>query len=275
MTTVFDLISNTTLTMLSAAIGLGLINFVWQGAVIGLISAAALRLLRATSPQLRYGIACTALLLCIALPLQTVMSALFADHSYQSSGATFFALDGAILTNNDISGAWVWIQTHLLQLVGIWAVCVAFFSIRLFVGLIWVARVSQHQHSTQHPYWQTRLNALAQRIGLKQTARLRIVHDLTTPAVAGWIRPIVLVPAALISGMPPDLLEALLAHEVAHIRRMDYLVNLVQSVVEILLFYHPAIWFISRQIRIEREQIADDLAAQLIGEPRRLALALN
>ena len=275
MITVFDLVSTAALTTLSAAIGLGLINFVWQGTVIGLLTAAALRLLRTASPQLRYGIACVALMLCFALPAHTVLSALFANHSPQIANTTFFELDGAILANNDISGAWFWMQTHLMQLVGAWAICVAFFSIRLFTGLIWVARVSRNQNSAQHPYWQSRLNALTQRIGLKQAVRLHIVHDLTTPAVAGWIRPIVLVPATLITGMPPDLLEALLAHEVAHIRRMDYLVNLIQSTVEILLFYHPAVWFISRQIRIEREQIADDLAAQLIGEPRRLALALN
>jgi predicted nucleic acid-binding Zn-ribbon protein len=85
----------------------------------------------------------------------------------------------------------------------------------------------------------------------------------------------VLVPAMLVTRMPPDLLEALLAHELAHIKRHDYLVNLLQSAIEALLFYHPVVWWLSRQIRIEREQIADDLAAVAIGDPRRLALALQ
>ncbi|HXA48397.1 MAG TPA: M56 family metallopeptidase [Burkholderiaceae bacterium] len=79
----------------------------------------------------------------------------------------------------------------------------------------------------------------------------------------------------MIIGMPPDLLEALLAHEVAHIKRFDYLINFIQSTVEILLFYHPVVWWISGRIRREREQIADDLAAGILGEPRRLALALR
>jgi hypothetical protein len=92
---------------------------------------------------------------------------------------------------------------------------------------------------------------------------------------AGWWRPIVLVPAALATGMPTHLLEALLAHELAHIKRHDYLVNLAQGAIEIVLFYHPTVWWLSNRIRVEREQIADDLAASMLGEPRRLALALS
>jgi bla regulator protein BlaR1 len=78
-----------------------------------------------------------------------------------------------------------------------------------------------------------------------------------------------------VSGMPHELLEALLAHEMAHVKRLDYLVNLGQNVVEILLFYHPAVWWISGRIRAEREQIADDIAARHTGEPRTLARALS
>jgi D-alanyl-D-alanine endopeptidase (penicillin-binding protein 7) len=75
--------------------------------------------------------------------------------------------------------------------------------------------------------------------------------------------------------MPAHLLEALLAHELAHVRRHDYLVNLLQNAIEALLFYHPAVWWLSRRIRAERELIADELAAGQLGEPRRLALALS
>jgi D-alanyl-D-alanine endopeptidase (penicillin-binding protein 7) len=105
--------------------------------------------------------------------------------------------------------------------------------------------------------------------------RLRVVDGLASPITAGWWRPVVLVPASLVAGMPPQLLEALLAHELGHVRRHDYLVNLLQNVIETLLFYHPAVWWLSRRIRAEREQIADDFAARHLGEPRRLALALS
>lgn len=85
----------------------------------------------------------------------------------------------------------------------------------------------------------------------------------------------VLLPSALLARMPVELVEALLAHELAHIRRHDYLVNLLQSAVEALLFHHPVTWWLSHRIRVERERIADALAAEAIGEPRRLALALS
>jgi predicted nucleic acid-binding Zn-ribbon protein len=104
---------------------------------------------------------------------------------------------------------------------------------------------------------------------------LRVCEGIDTPLAFGWIRPVILLPAALVAGMDPRLLEALLAHELAHVRRFDYLVNLGQTAVETLLFYHPGVWWISRRIRIERELIADEIAAGTLGEPRRLALALT
>jgi D-alanyl-D-alanine endopeptidase (penicillin-binding protein 7) len=170
---------------------------------------------------------------------------------------------------------WSWVQSNMMKLVLAWSVCVVFFSARLTIGLAWVARIAGPNQSSANPYWQGQLNQLTQRCGMQKKVILRVVNNLDSPAVAGWLRPVILVPGTLITGMPPELLEALLAHEVAHIRRMDYSINLLQSGVEILLFYHPAVWWISKQIRIEREQIADDLAAQIIGEPRRLALALS
>ena len=106
--------------------------------------------------------------------------------------------------------------------------------------------------------------------------------------VIGWLRPVVLVPTAALAGLPPAQLEALLAHELAHVRRHDYLVNLLQAVVETLLFYHPAVWWVSRQVRAEREHCCDDIAVSVcdrvdyvsalsalaaIAAPPRLALA--
>jgi D-alanyl-D-alanine endopeptidase (penicillin-binding protein 7) len=141
------------------------------------------------------------------------------------------------------------------------------------VGLLWIGRAARAQACD--PAWQERLSRLAERCGLGREVRLRVFDGLASPITAGWWRPVVLVPASLIAGMPPQLLEALLAHELGHVRRHDYLVNLLQNVIETLLFYHPAVWWLSRRIRAEREQIADDFASRHLGEPRRLALALS
>jgi D-alanyl-D-alanine endopeptidase (penicillin-binding protein 7) len=141
------------------------------------------------------------------------------------------------------------------------------------VGLLWIGRMARHDEPARD--WQLRLDRIARHLGVTRAIRLRVVDSLASPVTAGWWRPVVLVPASLLSGMSPELLEALLAHEIAHVRRFDYLVNLAQNVVEAVLFYHPAVWWISHRIRTEREQVADDLAAKALGEPRRLALALS
>ena len=85
------------------------------------------------------------------------------------------------------------------------------------------------------------------------------------PVVAGYFRPVILVPMSVISGLPASQLEAILAHELAHIRRHDYLVNLLQTLLETVFFYHPAVWWLSRQIRNERENCCDDLAVGVVG----------
>ena len=89
---------------------------------------------------------------------------------------------------------------------------------------------------------------------------------VTVPTLVGWLRPVVLVPAAALSGLTTYQLQAVLAHELAHIRRHDYLVNLLQSVVETLLFYHPAVWWVSSEVRAEREHCCDDLAVEVCGD---------
>ena len=146
---------------------------------------------------------------------------------------------------------------------------------RLVAGLFWVRHAVNSSRSWSDPDWEARLSRLMTRLELPRSVGFRITHDMPSPVTAGWWRPVVLVPAGLLAGLPPDLLEAVLAHELAHIRRFDYLVNLAQTAIEALLFFHPVVWWLSRRIRVERERIADDIAGRLIGSPRRLASALD
>jgi bla regulator protein BlaR1 len=256
------------------ALGWALVHFVWQGALLGLVTASVLVLLRNARPQLRYTFLCFALATCVALPMFDLVG-------YENSdGLTIFADEAADVAQGGVDRSaaldvvLAWVSANLTAIVAVWAGCAALFAVRLIFGLAWVARISSTD-SSDHAVWQAKVIQLAQRMQVYRNISVRVVHGLNTPAVAGWWRPMVLVPSALIVGMPPDMLEALLAHEVAHIKRFDYLINFIQSTVEILLFYHPVVWWISGRIRIEREQIADDLAAGILGEPRRLALALH
>jgi len=253
------------------SVGWTLIHFSWQGALVGGQTALALALLRKARPQTRYLVACIGLLLCLAWPATELFLRLGGDSG--AEGGLAIVLSGAAAGMAQDSGWSGLVQRNLAWIVGAWAVCALFLALRMIAGLIWVRRAATQE--SHDPAWQARLDRLATQFGLPRPIRLRIVNGLSSPVTAGWWRPVVLVPASLVTSMPPHLLEALLAHELAHIGRHDYLVNLCQNVIEALLFYHPAVWWISRRIRVEREQIADAIAARQLGEPRRLALALS
>jgi beta-lactamase regulating signal transducer with metallopeptidase domain len=122
---------------------------------------------------------------------------------------------------------------------------------------------------------QDHFNRLARRFGLTRDIRLALSSRISTPMVVGWLRPMLLVPVGILTDMDPVGLEALLVHELAHIRRHDYFLNVLQCLVEILLFYHPAVWWISRRVRVERELCCDDVAVAWCADPLLYAETLN
>jgi D-alanyl-D-alanine endopeptidase (penicillin-binding protein 7) len=257
---------------LVAALGWTLVHFVWQGALLGCLTAVLLTVLRNARPETRYAVACLGLLLCLAWPAAELVLLLGAGDG-AAAMRLLPAADAAGGRTVDAAGLLPWIQRNIGWIVALWAACAGALGLRMAAGLLWIGRAARAQ--SRDPAWQARLTAMAQRFGLGREVRLRVIDGLASPVTAGWWRPVVLVPASLVSGMPPQLLEALLAHELAHVQRCDYLVNLAQNIIETIFFYHPAVWWISHRIRVEREQIADDVAASKLGEPRRLALALS
>lgn len=262
---------------LVSALGWALIDFLWQGLAVGSTVAIALMLLRNARPQARYAVACAALALCAALPIFGVIRAL------QTDAAVAVPLLGSVASAAPAPVADVFaapldswrssLQLRLPWIVALWSLGAALLALRMALGMAWVGRL--RRAGTADARWQDRLDRLASSLGLRRGIPLRIADAIDSPVATGWWRPMVLVPAALIARMPADLLEALLAHELAHIKRYDYLVNLVQSAIEALLFYHPVVWWLSRRIRAERERIADELAARALGDPKRLAMALQ
>lgn len=267
-----------------------LLHFVWQGVVIAVVVAGLLRLLRQASAQSRYLLNCIALSFCLLLPINYLIQNAPAQASAQTISQTHIKDSSPVPANSVLQAGdpaeqmavshfahqqWMALQPVLPYLAVMWAIGVAVLILRLLLGLRWVSQQVKSAKQFSDPIWQAKLQQMATAMGVKSVLRLGISTQLPFPVTAGWWRPIVILPASLLSGMPPHLVEALLAHEVAHIKRFDYLINLLQSLIEIVLFYHPVVWWLSKQIRQEREQIADDLAASLLGEPRRLALALS
>jgi beta-lactamase regulating signal transducer with metallopeptidase domain/predicted nucleic acid-binding Zn-ribbon protein len=261
-------------------LGLALLHFLWQGALIGLLAAIVLDLMRNARPQARYAAACLALLACALAPVATLLYLLAPEMmatGFSEALATFGrdaepAGDGALSV---LVSSTARFHDWLPAIVATWAAGTCALSLRMALGLAWVRRLRNSPQGPAQPAWQARLDAIAEGFQLRRHVSLRLVDPLESPASTGWWRPVVLLPASLLTRMPTALIEALLAHELAHIRRHDYLVNLVQNAVEALLFYHPVVWWLSHRIRVEREQIADQLAAELACAPRELALALS
>jgi beta-lactamase regulating signal transducer with metallopeptidase domain/uncharacterized coiled-coil DUF342 family protein len=267
-------------TVVVAALGWALLDFLWQGLVVGALAALALHGLRNARPQVRYAVACLALAACLALPLAGLVRGLEASAPASRGDAASISLVRDIALPRIVSASAAtsgWRDTLSAQMpaiVAAWSAGALLLALRLLLGCRWVGRL-RSRAGLPNSFWQGRFDELAVRVGLRAPVPLRLSDAIDSPVAAGWWRPVVLVPAALLASMPVELLEALLAHELAHVRRRDYLVNLMQGAVETLLFYHPVVWWLSRRVRIEREQVADDLASRALGDPRQLARALQ
>ncbi len=257
------------------AVGWAIVNSVWQSIAVAAVLAVMSAVLRNANAHVKYLLNCCALLVCFALPVSSVISDLTVAHSAVIVHKKVDVALGMQTVEVASSGLNDWIQLHLKELVSVWLVVVVFLALRFCLGLWWLHSTVNDRSNQTHAYWQEKVDYLSRSVGISCRVALCIVKDLPSPITMGCIRPTILVPAALIMKMDPRFLEALLAHEIAHIKRYDYFFNLVQNLIEIILFYHPAVWWISRQIRQERENIADDIAASMLKEPRCLALALQ
>ncbi len=239
-------------------LGWTLLHFFWQGTAI-VIVYAMLRgfLARSISAQGRYALASLAL---IAMTLAPPLTFLLMGSGQKSHAAVW--------TISASAG-----QRLLAAGGGLWVLGVLAFSIRLFGGWRFTARL----RSTAHPApveWQQALERIAARVGALQSVRLLVSSLVDVPTVIGWLRPVILVPVEFLAGMPAGHITALLLHELAHVRRRDYLASILQSVAEAVLFYHPGVWWISQQMRAERELCCDDLAVAATGDVLEYARAL-
>ncbi len=155
-----------------------------------------------------------------------------------------------------------WVRRFALQVFfWVWFVGVSLLSLWHSAG--WLLSQRLRRGATPGREILTLVEQTALRMGIWRAVTVRQSDKATTPMVIGWIKPALVLPAKLLAGLAPRELEAVLAHELAHIRRHDYLVNLVQTVVETLLFYHPGVWWVSGRIRCEREFCADDMAMRV------------
>jgi uncharacterized protein (TIGR03435 family) len=267
-------------------LGLTLLHFLWQGSIIAALYAAARKgSTRSIGPNGRYFLACAALMTMAIAPLATwmllrgrspesVAVSFTAPMSAARTGpARFIPLSLASDTNNAMPDH-VTSGPLLSWVVAIWFTGATAFSLRLLGAWILAERLRSRMVRPAPGEWQRTLDRLKTRISVSRPVRLLVSGALQAPAALGWLRPIVLVPAGALAGLPAAQMEALLLHELAHIRRHDYLLHMLQSAVEAVFFYHPAVWWISSHMRAERELCCDDIAVSVTGDAVLYARAL-
>jgi bla regulator protein blaR1 len=165
-------------------------------------------------------------------------------------------------------------NTHAFLITSVWLLILLLRLAQTGLSLTYVQRIRRLKTRPVSSDWEERVRALADRIGLSRPIALLESALIQAPMVIGYFKPVILVPLGILTQLPQNQLEAVLLHELAHIRRNDYLVNLLQSLAETLLFFNPAIWWISALIREERENCCDDVAIDATRNKAQLIQAL-
>ena len=261
-------------TPLAAALGWTLFHTLWEGAVVAAVLFAALHFTR--SARSRYAASCIAMIAVLAGFGLTLLLLLPAQmHTTVRLVRTLQPAPPADSGWGPQISARLRMDDVLPWLTPFWFAGVILFHLRSLTGWIAARRLRQRGSCLTPAPWQRRLAEL--QTSLRVSAPVILLESCLAevPVVIGWLRPAILLPVGLLAGMPVNQIEAILLHELAHIRRRDYLVNLVQVAVESLLFYHPAIWWISGTVRAERENCCDDLVVAASGDAREYAAALT
>ncbi len=289
-------------SLLMESLGWALLHSLWQGAVVALLLAVALATVGRRAAHARYGLACGALVLSLALPAYSGWRHYSEARGVEASRveraprraawtaprvADVTVPHVAVRLSNDtgpraeapvavtlLERVRSAVAEHLRWLVLAWVAGVGLCSGRMTAEWVKLRRLARSARPAPEE-WQERLDALARRLGLGRAVRLLQSASVDVPAAVGWLSPVVLLPVSALSGLSTRQLEMVLAHELAHIRRHDFAVNLAQVLVETLLFYHPAVRWVSQVIRVEREHCCDDVAVAASGGAVSYARALT
>jgi beta-lactamase regulating signal transducer with metallopeptidase domain len=276
---------------LAQAIGWALLHAIWQCAAIAALLALTLACMSRTNARMRYAASC------VALALIVLSGAVTAIRCLPASPATAPAIPVAHpILAAPASDAWslaatppaapapasgrlaAWMRiagTSLPEVVLLWLAGVALFSLRLLVDGLRARRLVRRNAWRARAAWRHAAADLGEALGIDRAVRVLETAATEVPSVVGLLRPVILLPVSTLSGLTPRQVEMILAHELAHVRRHDLVVNLLQAIVETLWFYHPAVWWISNRVRIERENCCDDLAVAICGDPLQYARALT
>lgn len=267
---------------ITSALGWTLLHSLWQGGVVVLLAAVALFALRKRSSVARYWVGISSLATQVLASVATFVlyyqpvsaaatSSLTTLHTqrYWASGMTYAKV--ALPWYKEVL---LFLQLHLDTIVLFWGIGASVLLVRLVGSWVYVQQLKAEGIQLTEPSVQSLFRRVLGTLRIRQNVHLFESVRVNTPMVIGFVKPVVLLPVGLVTGLSPKQIEAVLAHELAHVKRYDYLVNLLQSLVEVVYFFHPALWWLSGRVRQEREHCCDDIAVAVCGDKMAMAKAL-
>lgn len=269
------------------AIGWTIFHSIWQGAAAALLLGIILFFMNKKPARIKYVVSVSALLIVVfasaatfiieyksTTPVQVIEN----KQNYDKviiSGIVFenpVRAEQAPSTIFDITQNYF--NEHLTLFVFAWFIGLMIFSLRFIGGVLNLQRIRSHGLKELDIEWLYRSRELAKKIGIKNFVFVYESARVKVPVALGYLKPIILLPIGMINGLPYTQVEAIIVHELAHIKRYDFLVNLMQSFIETVFFYHPAIWWISSQVKEERENCCDDLTIEICNDTLAYSKAL-
>jgi beta-lactamase regulating signal transducer with metallopeptidase domain len=270
---------------LTDALGTALFHSLWQAAAAGLVLLVCIALIPRRYAQVRYLAGVISILAMVLLPAATF----FISYPYTATPVTVVSVVNPVSLHTPLTAAAAttatpdhtlseqvmsWFRSNQDLLVMLWFAGLTLFTLRFAGGYLLSRRLRRRGLTPAPESWQRQLDQMARHMRVGQPVKLFTSTRITVPMVMGFLKPMILFPAGMLGGLTPDQVELILAHELAHVRRYDYLVNFLLTLAQMLLFFHPAMWLAAKFVRDERENCCDAVALRYHPDPSRYARTL-
>ncbi len=260
------------------ALGWTIIHSLWQSSLIALAYFFLSSFPKKENSHHRYNLGIFSLIILLGTTAMTFWRAHSSFVPASMTANTAVAQGSTMLqAGSDPSLASIvqgFISQHMPLIVGFWLLGVFILIVHFIGDYVANLRIKKYPCVEAPDLWQKRLTDLSKRMNLSKFVKIKETLRISTPMTIGHLKPVILFPVGLLAGLPVDQVEAIFAHELAHILRRDYLVNILQNFVDIFFFYHPGVRWISARIRVERENCCDDMAVGMVGDSIMFAKAL-
>ncbi|MBI9071554.1 MAG: hypothetical protein JEY94_08135 [Melioribacteraceae bacterium] len=269
-----------------SAIGAALINSIWQSAIIAIVLAAYIKINGHTSSKTKYFVSYLSLISILAISIITFTENYEFVNQINSSNSKillqneqvyFLAEDN--IDENIISKGFVFSEEFINRnkplIVAFWLTGVLVLLFRMLGGIIYTNRIKNSGQNISIKKLNNLTEKISNQLGINKAVRIFESSKVKVPSVIGFLKPILLLPVGALSGIPQTQLEMIIVHELAHIKRADYLFNIFQNIIEIIFFFNPAVWWISSIIKEEREYCCDDIVSGFVENRVDYAKALN